>query len=257
MGLLADTFGWLIDPGNFSGEGLTSSGPIPQRVIEHLLLSIQPLLLALVVAFPVGLFIGHKRRFEFMAVTIGNLGRALPSFGILAFFYPITFNLPGELGYWAVFLALFFLAIPPILTNTYVGVKGVDQDTVEAARGMGLSERELITTLEIPIAMPLVIAGVRLSAVQVVATATLGAVATDLGLGRYIVDGFPVGDDVRILGGAVLVAILAIATELLFGFLQRALSPRTSSRRTKLKRLGPQNLQGDYQSGRLGSGEAA
>jgi osmoprotectant transport system permease protein len=188
----------------------------------------------------VGLYIGHRRRFEFLAVTTGNLGRAIPSFGILGMFFIWTFNWPGVLGFWAVFFALFFLAIPPILTNAYVGIKGVDGDTVEAARGMGMTERDVLLRLELPLALPLIIAGTRTAAVQVVATATLGALASWGGLGRYIVDGLATQDRPQILGGALLVALLAVVTEIAFGALERALAPRLScSRRRSPARRGP------------------
>jgi osmoprotectant transport system permease protein len=127
MGVLGDALAWLADPANYRG-----SQGIPVRLVEHIQISVQPLALAALVALPVGLWIGHRRRFEFLAISIGNLGRAIPSFGLLAILFVVTANWPGELGYWAIFFAMFFLAIPPILINTYVGIKGVDADTVEA-----------------------------------------------------------------------------------------------------------------------------
>jgi osmoprotectant transport system permease protein len=224
MGVFAEALRWLTTPENYSGpSGITA------RLIEHVQISVQPLLLAALVAIPLGMWIGHRRRFEFLVISIGNIGRALPSFGILAIFFVLTFSWPGDLGYWAIFFAMFFLAIPPILTNTYVGIKGVDPDTVEAARGMGLRERDVLLGLELPLAVPLIIGGMRTAAVQVVATATLGAVTSWGGLGRFIVDGFAVQDNVQILAGAILVAVLAIVTEVLFGRLQRALAPKVSS----------------------------
>ena len=225
MGVLSDALSWLTSAESYSGP----SG-ISTRMLEHVQISVQPLVLAALVAIPVGMWIGHRRRFEFLVISIGNLGRALPSFGILAIFFILTFSWPGDLGYWAIFFAMFFLAIPPILTNTYVGIKGVDPDTVEAARGMGLREREVLLALELPLAVPLIVAGMRTAAVQVVATATLGAVTSWGGLGRFIVDGFAVQDNVQILAGAILVALLAIVTEVVFGRLQRALAPKISSR---------------------------
>ncbi|MDQ4024522.1 MAG: ABC transporter permease subunit, partial [Actinomycetota bacterium] len=125
---------------------------------------------------------------------------------------------------------LFLLAIPPILTNTYVGVKGVDADTLEAARGMGMSGRDVLRSIEAPLAAPLIVAGIRISAVQVVATATLAALVAGGGLGRFIVDGFAQGDDAMIVGGAVVVATLSIATEIAFGLVERATAPAHSRR---------------------------
>jgi osmoprotectant transport system permease protein len=230
---LLDALRWLGDPGNYSG-----SGGIVARVIEHIQISVQSVLLAFVVAAPIGVYIGHRRRFEFVAVTAGNLGRAIPSIAILSLFFFWTFAWPGTLGFWAVFFALFFLAIPPILTNTYVGVKGVDRDALEAARGMGMTEGDLLRRLEIPLAMPLVLAGTRTAAVQVVATATLGALTGWGGLGRFLIDGLAVRDQTQILGGAILVAALAVVAELSFGVLERLLAPRLSSsqRRSPFRR---------------------
>jgi osmoprotectant transport system permease protein len=229
MGAFGEALDWLLTASNYGGED-----GIIARVIGHVLISFQSVLLAAAIAVPIGLYIGHKRRFEFLAVTVGNFGRALPSFGVLGLVFPFTFDIPGELGYWATFFALFLLSIPPLLTNTYVGIKGVDRDTVEAATGMGMKGREILLTLEVPLAVPLIIAGFRTAAVQVVATATLGAYAGwEHGLGSFIRDGFaqgPLGRD-QLIGGAILVALLAIFTELLFGIAARLLAPRRASKR--------------------------
>jgi osmoprotectant transport system permease protein len=235
MGVLGDAFAWLTDPVNYAGEQ-----GIPVRLYEHLLMSSQTVLFAALIALPIGMYIGHRRRFEFIAVNVGNLGRALPSFGILGLVFPFTLTLPGEIGFWATFIALFLLAIPPILTNTYVGVKNVDADVVESARGMGMGERGVLFRLESPLAAPLIVAGLRTAAVQVVATATLGAVAGWGGLGRFIVDGNSQGDDAQLLGGAILVALFAIATEVSFALLERWVAPKESSTqgRFSLRRSG-------------------
>lgn len=220
----AEAFRFLSDPASWRG-----SGGIAVRVTEHAQISVIATLLAAAIAVPVGMYIGHKRRFEFLVVSVANLGRALPSFGILAFVFPFTLRyLPG-IGYWPTLIALFLLAIPPILTNVYVGIKGVDPDTVEAARGMGLAERQILFRLETPLAAPLMVAGLRTAAVQVVATATLGAVVAWGGLGRFIIDGFAQRNNGLALGGAILVAGMAIVTELAFGAVNRWVNPvRTS-----------------------------
>jgi osmoprotectant transport system permease protein len=232
MSVFAEVFDWFGDPSTWSG----SSG-IPTRVIEHLAMSGVGIAVAAPIAIGIGLFIGHTRRAEFISVSIANLGRAIPSFAILAFVFPITLRLELGLGFWPTVIALVFLAIPPILTNTYVGVKGVDPDTIEAARGMGMSGRQILTAIEIPLAARLIVSGFRTSAVQVVATATLGAVIAAGGLGRYIVDGFafgtfgPNGVEGRqmVVGGAILVAVLALAVEVALGLLERAVVPRGTS----------------------------
>lgn len=207
---------------------------ISTRVFEHMRLSYFPVLAAMLIAFPVGLYIGHARRFEFAAVTIANFGRAIPSFAILALALPISIELGLGLGFWPTFAALFLLALPPIMTNTYIGVRNVDEDTVESARGMGLSERQVLGTIEIPLAAPLIIAGVRTAAVQSVATATLAALVAGGGLGEFIRLGFRAGDDASLVGGALLVATLAVATEIALGVVERAARPRTT-RKGKMK----------------------
>lgn len=229
MSVLQEVITWFGDAGTWTGND-----GIPTRVQEHLMLSGTALLFAAPVAIAVGLFIGHTRKAEFISVTIANLGRAIPSFAILAFVFPFTLRFGLGLGFWPTVIALFFLAIPPILTNTYVGVKGVDQDAVEAARGMGMSGAQILRMIEIPLAARLIVSGLRTSSVQVVATATLGAVIASGGLGRYIVDGFafgtfgPGGVEGRqmVVGGALLVAALALITEIGLGFLERLMVPR-------------------------------
>jgi osmoprotectant transport system permease protein len=217
-------------------DWFSQTNDISTRVFEHMRLSYFPVLAAIVIAFPIGLYIGHARRFEFAAVTIANLGRAIPSFAILALALPISIELGLGLGFWPTFTALFLLALPPIMTNTYIGVRNVDVDTVESARGMGLSERQLLGAIEIPLAAPLIIAGVRTAAVQSVATATLGALVAGGGLGEYIRLGFRASVEASLVGGALLVAILAIATEVALGFVQRAAQPKTSQE-------GPEKLE--------------
>lgn len=219
MNPLNEALRWLGDPANWEGND-----GIAIRLFEHVQISVVALVAASMVALPVGLLIGHTRRWEGAAVSIASLGRALPSFGVLAIVFPFTLRyLPG-IGYWPTLIALFFLAIPPILTNCYVGVQGTDPDTVEAARGMGMTGTQVLRGVEIPHALPLIIAGLRTSAVQVIATATLGAVVAWGGLGRFIVDGFAQRDPALTIGGAILVAALAIVTELSFGLVERSVA---------------------------------
>ena len=234
MEIFADTWQWFTDGANWSG-----TGGIPSRVWEHVQVSLVSVALALAIALPAGLVIGHTRRGEFLAVTVANLGRAIPSFAIIALIFPLFLTWFGKagFGFLPTLVAMVLLGIPPILTNTYVGVQNVDPDTVEAARGMGLSGREVLMQLELPLAIPLVVAGVRTAAVQVIATATLAALIGGGGLGRYIIDGFAQQDTPMIMAGAILVALLAIVAELGFGALERALSPRTSSAGKRLRDL--------------------
>ncbi|HEX2069706.1 MAG TPA: ABC transporter permease [Actinomycetota bacterium] len=225
MNIITETVRWFAD-----GSHWTGSSGVPARVFEHVQISLIAVAIAALIALPAGLLIGHTRRAEFLAVSAGNLGRALPSFGILALVFPFTLRYaPGSIGFAPTLIALFLLAIPPILTNTYVGIQNVDPDATEAARGMGFSGSQVLFQLEVPLAAGLIVAGFRTAAVQVVATATLGAVFAWGGLGRFIVDGFAQGDDAMIVAGALLVALLAIVTEVAFAVLERAVTAKTAS----------------------------
>lgn len=204
---------WLTDPAHWQG-----SDGIPIRLLEHVELCVAAAALAILVGLPLGLAIGHTGRGGALVVSIANLGRAIPSLALLVAFLPIL-----GLGFRTTLVALILLAIPPIVTNGYAGIRGVDRDLVEAARGMGMRSMQVLWQVELPPALPVILAGIRTAAVQVVATATLGAIIAGGGLGRYIVDGFALRDIGQIVGGATLVALLAIATELFFAVLERLL----------------------------------
>lgn len=236
METIGSAIEWFGDPANWSG-----SQGIPVRLFEHLQLSFFPVLLALIPALIVGLYIGHNRRFEFISINIANLGRAIPSFAWLALLFPVQLRLGLGFSSWATVVALFFLAIPPILTNTHVGVREVDKDLIEAARGMGMSGGQILTRIELPLATPFIIAGIRTSVVQVIATATLAALIAGGGLGVFIVSGFALGETGRdqLLGGAILIALLAIAAEIAFGLLERLISPKTASRKSRVIKVQP------------------
>jgi osmoprotectant transport system permease protein len=216
---------WFADPANWSG-----TNGIPNRLFEHVWLSALVVVVGAVIAIPTGLAIGHTGRGAFLTVSIANLGRAIPSYALLLIFF--TFF---GIGFATTFPALLALTIPPILTSTYVGVREVDRDTVEAGRGMGMTELELLRRVELPIALPVLIAGVRIAAVQVVATAALAALVGGGTLGRYIVDGFARQRFDMLVGGAILVAVLALLTERAFTFIERALvSPGISGRQRSM-----------------------
>jgi osmoprotectant transport system permease protein len=216
MSFLVSVAEWFADPAHWQG-----SNGIPTRVFEHLQLSGLSVAVAAAIALPIGLYIGHTGRGAFLAVNVANVGRALPSLAILAFALPVSFALGLGLGFWPTFMALVPLAIPPILTNAYVAVRSADPDTVEAARGMGMRELQVLRAVEIPAGLPIILAGLRTATVNVIATATLGAIVAGPALGRYIVDGFALQDFERLFAGALLVAILALGTELGFGLLER------------------------------------
>lgn len=203
------------------------------RIWEHVTVSGAALLAAVAVALPLGAWLGHTGRGGLAVVSMVNIGRALPSFGIVALALPFTIWLArvtpfidSGLGFLPTFVALFALAAPPVFINTHAGVRGVDPDTVEAARGMGIGERTILTSVELPIATPVIMTGIRITAVQVVATAPLGALVAYGGLGRFIVDGFAVRDSVQIAAGAILVALLAVATDWALELVQRRIVPR-------------------------------
>jgi len=220
MTALAAVARWLSDPANWQG-----SHGIPVRVLEHIELSGVSVIAALVIAMPIALYLGHTGRGGFIAINVANIGRALPSLALLAFGLVIAISLGLGLGFWPTVIALVPLAIPPILTNAYVAVREVDRDVVEAARGMGLSEGQILRSIEIPLGLPLMLAGIRTAAVNVVATATLGALVAGGALGRFIVDGLALQEYDQLMAGALLVAVLAVVTEVSFGALERATVP--------------------------------
>jgi len=224
VSLLADTLRWLTDPAHYQG-----TDAIQTRILEHLELSGLAVLVASAIALPVGLYLGHTGRLAFVAVNVANIGRAIPSLALIAFAIPLAsflFGIQNSLGFWPTLIALIPLAIPPMLTNAYVRISGVDRDVIESARGMGMGDLLILQRIEIPLALPLVLAGMRTSAVNVVATATLCALVAGGGLGRYIVDGLGLQEYDRLLAGALLVALVAIFVEVAFGTLERrATSP--------------------------------
>lgn len=217
MTFLASVAAWLADPLRWQG-----SDGIPIRVVEHVQLTALSVAFAALLALPVGLWLGHVGRGGFFAISVANLGRALPSLAMLAFALPLSFALGLGLGFWPTFMAMVPLALPPILTNAFAAIRAADRDTVEAARGMGMRELQILRGIELPEGMPIVFAGLRTATVNVIATATLGALVAGGGLGRYIVDGLALQEYERLFAGALLVALLALATELAFGLLERA-----------------------------------
>lgn len=214
------------------GENWDGDAGYLHRTWEHLAVSATAVGFAILIALPLAAWLGHRGRGGFAAVSLVNIGRALPSFGIIALALPFTIRLADAvpfidsgLGFLPTFVALFALALPPIFSNTHAGIRGVDPETVEAARGMGLSASRILTGVELPLAAPLIVEGIRITAVQVVATAPLGALVAYGGLGRYIVDGFAVQDSVEITAGALLVVALSLLTDLVVGRLGRRLVP--------------------------------
>ncbi len=212
---------FFTDPMSWSG----SSG-IPTRMWEHLLYTAAAVGLAAAIAIPIGLLIGHTGRLAFLAINMGNAARALPTFGVL-----ILAVLLAGIGFLPVLVALVILGIPPILTATYAGVQGVDRSTVNAARGMGMTESETLLRVELPIALPTIIDGLRSATLQVVSTATIAAYVALGGLGRYVIDGLRQDEYGMMAGGALLVAVLAIVLDVLWVLAARwSVSPGVSGR---------------------------
>jgi osmoprotectant transport system permease protein len=210
---ITGAFGWLSDPAHWQGPN-----GIPTRLVEHVELSALAIVVALAIAIPVAFYTGHTGRGGALAVNVAGLGRAIPSYALLIVLFPLL-----GFGLITPLVALVLLSIPPILANTHVGLRGVDPEVVDAARGMGMRESQVLTRVELPAALPVMMAGIRTAAVAAVATATLAALIAGGGLGRFIVDGFALQDQAMLVSGAILVAVLAVVTERGFTFAERRL----------------------------------
>jgi osmoprotectant transport system permease protein len=208
-------WGWVTDGANWHG-----GGDIPQQVLAHLEYSVVPLLIAAVIALPVGVALGHTGKGATVIVNLANAARAIPTLGLLVL---LVVSIGFSAVTWA--LPLVVLAIPPILVNAYEGVAGVDPDVRDAARGAGMTTRQQILRVEVPIALPLILVGLRTAAVFVVATATIAAYIGLGGLGRFIIDGLASDQYGPVAGGALLVVILAVLVLVLFAALSRLLVP--------------------------------
>ncbi|MET7436422.1 ABC transporter permease [Streptomyces sp. NPDC004082] len=205
--------GWLT-----SGDQWSGTDGIAHRLAEHLQYSLLATLVAAAIALPVGLLIGHTGRGAFLAINLASFGRALPTVGLVVLVF-----LASGLSMWPVYIALVALAVPSIVTNTYAGMTAVDPDVKDAARGQGMRWHQVLLQVELPLALPLIMTGLRLALIQVVATATIAAYVSFGGLGRYVFDGLAQRDLVQVLGGAVLVAVVAVVLDLALSGLQRFL----------------------------------
>jgi osmoprotectant transport system permease protein len=227
MGEIIDFF---LNPANWTGQ----TG-IPNRLFEHLLISGIAIFVATIVGLPLGLYIGHTGRGANLAINLANIGRAVPSYAILVMVLPVTLGLAPVLGYspslglnpLPILIAMTLLAIPPILVNAYAGLRSVDRELIEAARGMGMREQQILRNTELPLASPVIIGGFRTATLSVIATATIGAILSGGGLGRFIFDGLNQGLAGRasIYAGAILVTVLAVAVDLALALVQRRLTP--------------------------------
>ena len=216
---------WFNDPANWHG-----ADGIPTRVLEHLVLWAKAMTIATVIAVPAGLLLGRSRRSGVLTNNVANIGRALPSFVVLVLGV-IWFGVSDT----PVVIALVLLAIPPMFTFTFTAIRGVDRATVESARGMGMTNTRVLRSVQIPLALPLMLNGIRLSSAAVLATAPLAALIGSGGLGRYVIDGFAARDYAVVGAGVVIVIVLVVLNELIFAAVIARVTPGPRTRRRRLR----------------------
>ena len=236
--MIAQIFQWLTNSDNWSG-----SGSIPQRLGEHALYTLITIAIALVIAVPLGAWIGHTGRGKFL-ISAANAARALPTLGLLyavammvgpLFTSELAFVIPS-------LVVLVLLAVPPLLASTYAGIEAVNPATRDAAFGMGMSNFEVLRKVEAPIALPLFLSGLRSAVLQVIATATIAAVLSLGGLGRFLLDGYAAQDTPQMVGGAVLVAGLALLADgLLAGIQKLVVSPGLTGKSSRSRNVATAN----------------
>lgn len=214
--MIGDVFGWFTTAANWQGPG-----SIGARLGEHVGYVLLSLVIALVIAIPVGLFVGHTGRGGVALVSIGNAVRALPTLGLITFLFLLFTE-----STTATVIGLVVLAIPPVLAGTYAGLQSAEHEVVDAAQGIGMTGWQRLWQVEVPIALPLVLGGIRNAVLQLVATAAVAAYVGLGGLGRFLLDGLAILDYTEVVAGAILTALLAIAFDLVLGAVQRALVPK-------------------------------
>ncbi|MDU8992107.1 ABC transporter permease [Streptomyces mirabilis] len=217
MNALTGAWDWLSDPAHWSGDD-----GVWHRLAQHLVLTVVCLVISCLISLPVALVLGHLGRGGALAVNISNIGRAVPTFAVLVL---LLLTPLGKWGEGPTVVALVLFAVPPLLTNAYVGMREVDRSVVSSARGMGMTGRQMLFHVELPLSLPMVMNGVRIAAVQLVATATIAALAGGGGLGRIITAGFNLASTPQVLAGAILVAVFALIVEGIFEIAER-LAPR-------------------------------
>ena len=226
----------------FIGDGSSWAGPngIPTRLGEHLWYSVVAVALASIVAVPVGFAIGHTGRGRAIAVAVSGGARALPTFGVITLIAGAV-----GIGLTAPMISFVVLAIPSVLAGAYAGFEAVDRSTVDAARAVGMTEWQIVTRVEVPLGLPLLIGGIRSAVLQVVATATLATIVGSGGLGSYIITGLRANDYGTMLAGSILVIVLAVALEVVFSVVQRLVVPagvsagRPTDSRVRVARRAP------------------
>ncbi|MFF2127852.1 ABC transporter permease [Streptomyces olivochromogenes] len=217
MNTLTGAWDWLGDPTHWSGDD-----GVWHRLAQHLVLTVVCLVVSCLIALPVALVLGHLGKGGALAVNISNIGRAVPTFAVLVL---LLLTPLGKWGEGPTVVALVLFAVPPLLTNAYVGMREVDRSVVRSARGMGMTGRQMLFHVELPLSLPMVMNGVRIAAVQLVATATIAALAGGGGLGRIITAGFNLASTPQVVAGAILVAVFALIVEGIFEIAER-LAPR-------------------------------
>ena len=225
MNFIIDAFAYIGDPANWAGEN-----GIGNRLTQHLFITFVSVLIAAAIAIPLGLLIGHTGRARGTVIGLTGAARALPTFGVMTLFVLIGIQFGAGLSLTPVIIVLVVLAIPPLLAGAYSGVEAVDRQTVDAARAQGMTEWQILGRVELPLALPLLVGGLRAATLQVVATATIAAYVAQGGLGRYLIEGLRTQDYLRALIGAVLIAALALLLDGLLAALQRLVQPRGVSR---------------------------
>ncbi|WP_434613996.1 ABC transporter permease [Arthrobacter sp. A5] len=213
---LVQGYEWLMNPAHWQGQD-----GIPLRTVGHLGYTCLTLAIAVAIAAPIGLYVGHTGRGRVVVIALAGVLRALPTLGVLTLFV-----LLAGLGLMPPIWALVLLAVPPILAGTYAGISAVSTDTVDAARSMGMTEVQILFRVEVPNGLPVILGGFRAGVLQVVATVAVVAYINLGGLGRFLIDGLSVSDYGRVLGGAVVIAVLAICLDTVLAGVQRlAVSP--------------------------------
>jgi osmoprotectant transport system permease protein len=215
VNLLLEAVAWILDPAHWTGPG-----SIPERIAQHLVISAIVLVIAALIALPLGGLVGHTGRGRELAVMVSGGLRALPTLGLLT-----LVGLWLGIGLSAPIIALVVLALPPLLAGAYSGFESVDRRTVDAARAMGMRERQVVSKVEVPLGMPIIVGGVRSATLQIVATATLAAYIANFGLGRFIFEGLKTRDYAEMLGGSILVILLALVVDGCFAIIQRVVVP--------------------------------
>ena len=222
MELIAGIAGWFADPVHWQGPA-----GVPARVGEHLALSAAALVIAAAIGLAAGIWVGHTGRGATLAVNLANLGRALPTFAVMGIVLPVTAAIDNQAGFkvYPAVIALVVLAIPPILVNAYAGISGVDREIVEAGRATGMRERQLLWQVEVPLALPVILGGLRSATSQIIATATLAAVFGGPGLGRYLVEGYAQRNYPMMWAAVILVGLLFGLAEVAFATVGRFVTP--------------------------------